>query len=713
MSRLPADKLNVPLWNLVIPGSHDSMSYDLDINSSIIEPDRLKKYSHLHCARSLVRKWARTQVMFTNIIEQLNAGARYFDLRIARKQNDPDPTRLYFYHGLLTCTDVETVLWSIKEWAEQHPKEIIILALSHFKGFGSNAPQLHEHLTTFIQNLFSSRLVPKPIRKEDTPTLQKCWNQNQNVIVSYDYSEATKQPVFWFKIIYFYGDCMDPSKVEELLAKDLKFATQVYFYVCGLNLTLPENTGAVSYVVRWKSMASFIRHSLSELLTWTQAQAAKTPLNIVASDLPCLRLSPTHTAVCVHRCPVFPRSSVVFRMASGSEESSSHKHTNRLSQERSPYLLQHAHNPVDWYPWGQEAFDKAKAENKPIFLSVGYSTCLHDVRAGDQRRRRMAHECVADSGAEALHRRTYFPPRDHARRPGLKTVLGRILEQWQKNRPALESSGDRILAALRQGTAVSAEPGANVPLAPDVAQRCFQQLAQSYEEEYGGFRDAPKFPSPVNLMFLLSFWCEKRSSSEGAESLQMALHTLRMMALGGIHDHIAQGFHRYSTDSSWHVPHFEKMLYDQAQLAVAYITASQVSGEPFYADVARDILQYVSRDLSDKPTSHACKDGFLNSRVRHSFKKMDAKTQIRCPSGGFYSAEDADSVPVSGGPEKREGAFCVWTASEVRELLSEVVEGATGSPRWQTSSCTTTGSRSRGMWLQNRTPTASCAGRMC
>uniref|UniRef100_A0A673AM84 Spermatogenesis-associated protein 20-like TRX domain-containing protein n=1 Tax=Sphaeramia orbicularis TaxID=375764 RepID=A0A673AM84_9TELE len=376
-------------------------------------------------------------------------------------------------------------------------------------------------------------------------------------------------------------------------------------------------------------------------------------------------------------------------MASGGERSSctSDKHTNRLSNERSPYLLQHAHNPVDWYPWGQEAFDKAKNEDKPIFLSVGYSTChwchvmeresFEDEEIGkilsdnfvcikvDREERPDVDKVYmtfvqATSGGggwpmsvwltpdlKPFIGGTYFPPRDHGRRPGLKTVLMRIIEQWQNNRPALESSGDRILEALKKGTAISANPGDSPPLAPDVANRCFQQLAHSYEEEYGGFRDAPKFPSPVNLMFLMSYWCVNRSTSEGVEALQMALHTLRMMALGGIRDHVAQGFHRYSTDSSWHVPHFEKMLYDQAQLAVAYITASQVSGEQFFADVAKDILLYVSRDLSDK-------------------------------SGGFYSAEDADSVPASGGSEKREGAFCIWTASEVRELLSEAVEGATG-----------------------------------
>ncbi|XP_034414800.1 spermatogenesis-associated protein 20 isoform X2 [Cyclopterus lumpus] len=379
-------------------------------------------------------------------------------------------------------------------------------------------------------------------------------------------------------------------------------------------------------------------------------------------------------------------SPVFMSMASGgTSPPPPHKHTNRLAQERSPYLLQHAHNPVDWYPWGQDAFDKAKNEDKPIFLSVGYSTChwchvmeresFEDEEIGkilsdnfvcikvDREERPDVDKVYmtfvqATSGGGGWPMSvwltpdlrpfiggTYFPPTDHARRPGLRTVLNRIIEQWQNNRPALESSGERILEALKKGTAIAANPGEGPPPAPAVSSRCFQQLAHSYEEEYGGFRDAPKFPTPVNLMFLMSYWSVNRSTSEGVEALQMALHTLRMMALGGIHDHVAQGFHRYSTDSSWHVPHFEKMLYDQAQLAVAYITASQVSGEQLFADVAKDILLYVSRDLSDK-------------------------------SGGFYSAEDADSVPASGGPEKREGAFCVWTASEVREQLPDVVEGA-------------------------------------
>ncbi|XP_067285380.1 spermatogenesis-associated protein 20 [Pseudorasbora parva] len=381
---------------------------------------------------------------------------------------------------------------------------------------------------------------------------------------------------------------------------------------------------------------------------------------------------------------------VFFSMASGSDgldRLKTPKYTNRLSKEKSSYLLQHAHNPVDWYPWGQEAFNKAKSEDKPIFLSVGYSTChwchvmeresFEDEEIGkvlsenfvcikvDREERPDVDKVYmtfvqATSGGggwpmsvwltpdlKPFIGGTYFPPRDSGRRPGLKTVLLRVIEQWQSNRETLESSGERVLEALRKGTKISASPGETLPFAPDVANRCYQQLAHSYEEEYGGFREAPKFPSPVNLMFLMSFWAVNRANCEGAEALRMVLHTLRMMALGGIHDHVAQGFHRYSTDSSWHVPHFEKMLYDQGQLAVAYIAAHQVSGERLFADVARDVLLYVSRDLSDK-------------------------------SGGFYSAEDADSFPTAESSEKREGAFCVWTAGEIRELLPDIVEGATG-----------------------------------
>ncbi|XP_060795870.1 spermatogenesis-associated protein 20 [Neoarius graeffei] len=406
--------------------------------------------------------------------------------------------------------------------------------------------------------------------------------------------------------------------------------------------------------------------------------------------------TPPHTDSC-HRlhCTAAQHSFRIcgaahFSMASGSngqESLRSPKHTNLLSDEKSPYLQQHAHNPVDWFPWCQKAFDKAKSEDKPIFLSVGYSTChwchvmeresFEDEEIGkilndnfvsikvDREERPDVDKVYmtfiqATSGGGGWPMSvwltpdlrpfiggTYFPPRDLGRRPGFKTVLLRIMDQWQNNREALESSGERVMDALRKATAISAHSEETLPSALDVAHRCFQQLSRLYEEEYGGFSDAPKFPTPVNFMFLMSYWSVNRASLEGAEALQMTLHTLRMMALGGIHDHVAQGFHRYSTDSSWHVPHFEKMLYDQAQLAVAYITAYQVSGECLFADVSRDVLHYVSRDLSHQ-------------------------------SGGFYSAEDADSLPTAESSKKREGAFCVWTAAEIRELLSNTVDEATG-----------------------------------
>ncbi|XP_077595715.1 spermatogenesis-associated protein 20 [Stigmatopora nigra] len=433
----------------------------------------------------------------------------------------------------------------------------------------------------------------------------------------------------------------------------------------------------------WRRSAS--KYSLVAAVFWHTTTSSK---NLGTSLLSLGRLT-HHAPNARANTPFhFLRSSSFTSMASGGEGpplTPPPRHTNRLAQERSPYLLQHAHNPVDWFPWGQEAFDKARREDKPIFLSVGYSTChwchvmeresFEDEEIGkflsdnfvcikvDREERPDVDKVYmtfvqATSGGGGWPMSvwltpdllpfiggTYFPPRDQGRRTGFKTVITRIAEQWKNNRSNLETSGTRILEALKKGTAVSASPGAAPPPAPDVAGRCFQQLARSYEEEYGGFRDAPKFPTPVNLMFLMSYWSVKGSTSEGPEALQMALHTLRMMALGGIHDHVAKGFHRYSTDSSWHVPHFEKMLYDQAQLAVAYITAFQVSGEQIFADVAKDILLYVSRDLSDK-------------------------------SGGFYSAEDADSLPNSGAPEKREGAFCVWTASELRRLLADVPAGA-------------------------------------
>uniref|UniRef100_A0A1E1XD67 Spermatogenesis-associated protein 20-like TRX domain-containing protein n=1 Tax=Amblyomma aureolatum TaxID=187763 RepID=A0A1E1XD67_9ACAR len=370
---------------------------------------------------------------------------------------------------------------------------------------------------------------------------------------------------------------------------------------------------------------------------------------------------------------------------------------NRLANEKSPYLLQHASNPVDWYPWGKDAFAKAKAEDKLIFLSVGYSPCHwchvmeresfeseaiakimneHFVNVKVDREERPDIDRVymtyiqATSGGggwpmsvwltpdlKPVVGGTYFPPEDrYYGQPGFKTLLTSIAEQWRQNRAKLADQGARIFEILEQASdlrmfggdgAPAASDTPRCPSATEVADTCYRQLERSYDVAMGGFGRAPKFPQCVNLNFLLRHReallrgvSTEKTRATAEKALQMAVHTLLMMAQGGIHDHIAKGFHRYSTDGKWHVPHFEKMLYDQAQLARAYAEAHQVTHDRQLADVARDILCYVDRDLSH-------------------------------PSGGFYSAEDADSYPEDGAREKKEGAFCVWDEQEVRRLLSE------------------------------------------
>uniref|UniRef100_A0A8C3N9T8 Spermatogenesis-associated protein 20-like TRX domain-containing protein n=1 Tax=Geospiza parvula TaxID=87175 RepID=A0A8C3N9T8_GEOPR len=313
-------------------------------------------------------------------------------------------------------------------------------------------------------------------------------------------------------------------------------------------------------------------------------------------------------------------------------------HTNRLINEKSPYLLQHAHNPVDWYPWGQEAFDKAKTENKLIFLSVGYSTC-HWCHVMEE------ESFKSKEIGEIMNEHFVCIKVDREERPDVDKIYMTFV-QWKENKDVLLESSQRILEALRHTSEIRVQGQESPPPAKEVMDTCFQQLSRSYDEDYGGFSKSPKFPTPVNLNFMFTYWALHQTTPEGARALQMALHTLKMMAHGGIHDHIGQGFHRYSTDQHWHVPHFEKMLYDQGQLAAMYSKAFQISGDEFFADVVRDILLYVSRDLSDQ-------------------------------AGGFYSAEDADSYPTTTSREKREGAFCVWTAKELQALLPDPVEGAT------------------------------------
>ena len=353
--------------------------------------------------------------------------------------------------------------------------------------------------------------------------------------------------------------------------------------------------------------------------------------------------------------------------------------TNRLAKEKSPYLIQHQHNPVDWYPWGEEAFEKARRENKPIFLSVGYSTCHwchvmahesfenpaiaklmneHFVNVKVDREERpdvdrvyMTYVQATTGGGgwpmsvfltpslKPFYGGTYFPPEDRYGRPGFPSMLQQLAAAWENDREKVVEAAKNAIEALEEYTAAGApkSPG------PDKAAigKAFDQLTGTFDRELGGFGAQPKFPRPVTLNLLFRVAArEGAESKDGKIALGMALHTLRKMADGGMHDHLGGGFHRYSVDKFWHIPHYEKMLYDQAQLAGSYLDAFQLTREPGFERTARGILDYVRRDLSDK-------------------------------AGGFHSAEDADSTIEHGKPEHAEGAFYVWTKAELVALLGE------------------------------------------
>jgi uncharacterized protein YyaL (SSP411 family) len=355
------------------------------------------------------------------------------------------------------------------------------------------------------------------------------------------------------------------------------------------------------------------------------------------------------------------------------------KPSNRLAREKSPYLLQHSHNPVDWFPWGAEAFAKAKKEDKPIFLSVGYSTChwchvmehesfesaaiaaflnQHFVSIKVDREERPDVDQVYMTFVQATTGHggwpmsvwltpelkpftggTYFPPTDVPGRPGFITVLRRIAELWKTDRRQIEDKANSLLSALREAETEVVAPGADEWDVDKTVQLGLSQYTRIFDSRDGGFGSAPKFPRPVNLDFLLFLAAKKLPTPGDAETARgMALYTLRKMAAGGMHDHLGGGFHRYSVDGEWHVPHFEKMLYDQAQLAQVYLTAHQISGDRAFAATARNILQYVEHDLTS-------------------------------PESAFYSAEDADSHARKDSPRKTEGAFYVWTQAEILEVL--------------------------------------------
>jgi uncharacterized protein YyaL (SSP411 family) len=341
----------------------------------------------------------------------------------------------------------------------------------------------------------------------------------------------------------------------------------------------------------------------------------------------------------------------------------SENHQNRLASEKSPYLLQHAGNPVDWYPWEPEAFEEARRQDKPVFLSIGYSTCHwchvmgHESFEDPQIGRLMNEAFVSvkvdreerpeidmlymticqmmtGSGGwplsiimtpdkQPFFAGTYIPRETRFGLLGMVDLIPRIKEMWATGRPELLSSASQIAATLRQ-SALSA-PGEE--LDEPILHLAYEQLAGRFDEEHGGFGIAPKFPTAHNLLFLLRYW--KRSRQQKA--LDMVEKTLQAMRRGGMYDHVGFGFHRYSTDQRWLVPHFEKMLYDQALLAVAYVEAFQATGKEEYAQTAQQVLTYVLRDMTS-------------------------------PKGGFYSAEDADS-------EGEEGKFYLWTYDEIRRTL--------------------------------------------
>lgn len=336
---------------------------------------------------------------------------------------------------------------------------------------------------------------------------------------------------------------------------------------------------------------------------------------------------------------------------------------NRLVFELSPYLLQHAVNPVDWYPWGDAAFERARREDKPVMLSIGYSTChwchvmeresFQDdtvaavlnracvcIKVDREERPDIDHiymkVCQAMTGSggwpltvfmtpdrKPFFAATYLPKEDRGAHPGLLTLVPRISRVWTGDRQRLLDSAGQVVNFLRQdGTQQS-----DAPMDDSLLDAAYVQLRQQYDPQQGGFGSAPKFPAAHNLLFLLH-----HGYRTGAQpALDMVETTLRQMRLGGIYDHVGGGFHRYSTDARWLVPHFEKMLYDQAMLCLAYVEAYQATGKDGYARTAGEILGYVEREMTS-------------------------------PEGGFYSAQDADS-------EGEEGLFYVWTPAELEQVL--------------------------------------------
>ena len=345
---------------------------------------------------------------------------------------------------------------------------------------------------------------------------------------------------------------------------------------------------------------------------------------------------------------------------------SRNKSPNRLINEKSPYLLQHAHNPVDWFPWSEEAFHKARRENKPIFLSIGYSTChlchvmehesFEDIETAELMNKVFVSikvdreerpdidniymtvcQMMTGSGGWPLSivmtpdkkpffSGTYFPKESRYGRIGFKELINNINEAWLNKRSEIESSADELTNYLQN---INSPPGVSIKLNPDIFNIAYNNFEKRFDPLNGGFGSSPKFPSPHNLMFLLRYW--KRTGDNIA--LEIVTKTLTEMRKGGIFDHVGFGFHRYSTNKNWLVPHFEKMLYDQALLIMTYTEAYQATQILDFKKTAEEIIHYVLRDMTS-------------------------------PEGGFYSAEDADSEGV-------EGKYYLWTQEELLKILGK------------------------------------------
>lgn len=363
--------------------------------------------------------------------------------------------------------------------------------------------------------------------------------------------------------------------------------------------------------------------------------------------------------------------------------STEEKYQNRLIHEKSPYLLQHANNPVDWYPWGDEAFEEAKKQDKPIFLSIGYSTCHwchvmeHEsfevpeiaeminqnfIPIKVDREERPDIDNIYMSAVMAMtgqggwpltvlltHDKkpffggTYFPPTAKWGSPGLTDIIRSVANSWANDRDRLIESSNTLTQLLKDN---ASKNDGNATLSQETLTTAYHQYDQMYDSRYGGFGHSPKFPTSHNLSFLLRYW--KRTGNSRA--LEIVEHTLTRMAHGGMYDHIGGGFHRYSTDQQWQIPHFEKMLYDQAILSRTYLEAYQITKNDFYAQIAREIFDYVLRDM-------------------------------QYAQGGFFSAEDADSldpdeytgisIGLTQSHEKKEGAFFLWRYDEIIQILGE------------------------------------------